>query len=190
MKTKRIKRIQNVTGSHRVRDLSVPSEHYLLANHVITHNSGGGGLKYAASTIVYLSKKKLRDEDDKTNVIGSILTATLEKSRFTRYGKQVELLLTHEAGLDKYWGLFDLGKESGLLVAGTGKTKGNGIEVNYYQFPDGQIASRKEIEENPVQYFEVAENIAAFEELCARTFRFGKTDPPIEEPEEEIAEEA
>ena len=142
--------------------------------------SGGGGLKYAASTIIFLSKKKLRDEDKE--VQGSILTATLEKSRFTRYGKSVEMLLTHDAGLDKWYGLFDLGLEGGLLIKGTGE-KGNGIKANNYKFPDGQIASKKEIEESPANYFGRATNFAAFEELCAKTFRFGKNENP---PEDEI----
>jgi RecA/RadA recombinase len=144
--------------------------------------SGGGGLKYAASSIVFLSKKKLRDETDKTDVLGSVLTATLEKSRFTRYGKTADMLLTHDMGLDKYWGLFDLGKNSGLLILGTGE-KGNGIKSYCYKFPDGQIATKKEIEAKPATYFTTPDNIAAFEELCIREFRFGKNETV---PEDEI----
>lgn len=144
--------------------------------------SGGGGLKYAASTIVYLSKKKLREEGDKTNIIGMLLTAQLEKSRFTRQGKTVDMLLSHETGLNKYYGLFDLGKETGLLEAGTGVEKGNGFKVNTYRFPDGQIGSRKEIEENPTQFFDTQVNYDAFEALCNTQFRFGKGEtPPADE---------
>ena len=153
--------------------------------------SGGGGLKYAASTIVYLSKKKLKDTDKE--VIGSILTATLEKSRFTRYGKSVELMLSHERGLDKYWGLFDLAKDH-LLIAGTGvdpkKAGSNGIKVNDYKFPDGQIASKKEIETNPAQYFDTEPNFLAMEEVCGNEFRFGSGEgPPPELDEEDVIEE-
>ena len=141
--------------------------------------SGGGGLKYAASTIIFLGKKKHRDEDKE--VIGSILTAVLDKSRFTRYGLQAELLLTHARGLDKYWGLFDFGLESGLLLKGTGE-KGNKIRANYYKFPDGQIASKAEIIAHPAKYFDVPENFAAFEEQCAKDFLFGSgEEPEVEE---------
>jgi RecA/RadA recombinase len=156
--------------------------------------SGGGGLKYAASTIVFLGKKKLRDEEK--DVIGSILTATLDKSRFTRYGLSAELLLTHAAGLDRYWGLFDFGVETGLLIKGTGipdkadkAGKKNGIKVNDYKFPDGQTASRKEIEANPAQYFESPENFAAFEEQCAKSFLFGTGEaPPVLESDDDDTE--
>jgi hypothetical protein len=146
--------------------------------------SGGGGLRFCASTIIFLYRKALRDEDDKKNVLGSILTADTYKSRFTRYGKQVEILLNHDYGLNKYWGLFEFGKENELLITGTGE-KGNKIKVNDYRFPDGQEATKKQINANPSKYFDTPENFAAFEELCNKTFRFGKEEMP---PSENIDE--
>ena len=185
MKTLQIQKIEKLPGTQTVRDIEVAETgHYLLSDRKISKNSGGGGLKYAASTIIFLGKKKYKDEDDNKVVLGSILTAILDKSRFTRYGSTAELLLTHERGLDKYWGLFDFGKENGLLVAGTGE-KGNGIKANHYKFPDGQIAPRKDIEANPSQYFDTTVNFAAFDELCAKTFLFGTGELPPEEGEEE-----
>ena len=155
--------------------------------------SGGGGLKYAASTIVFLGKKKLKDGTDRdAEVIGSILTATLDKSRFTRYGLKADLFLTHAKGLDRYWGLFDFGLETGLIVKGTGipdkkdtSGKKNGIPVNSYKFPDGQIATRKEVEANGALYFDVPDNFAAFEAQCAKSFLFGSGEPVEVVPEEE-----
>jgi hypothetical protein len=144
--------------------------------------SGGGGLKYAASTIIFLSKKKVTEGEGKDKeVVGSILTATLDKSRFTRYGLKADLLLSHGSGLDKYWGLFDFGLEYGLLTKGTGLDKGkNGIPFNSYQFPGGQIGTRKEIDANPAQFFDTDENFAAFEEQCAKSFLFGTGDQEVE----------
>ncbi len=180
-----IQKIEKRIGNFKVRDIEVVDEsHYLIStkNHnlnMISHNSGGGGIKFAASTIVFLSKKKFRDgdeNDDKSagrEVSGSMLTATLEKSRFTRPGQTCELLLRHESGLDKYWGLFDLGKEKGLIVK----------DGNQYIFPDGQTAYRKEINANPSKFFDTPDNFAAFEELCQRTFSFGKGEVAIEEDE-------
>lgn len=140
--------------------------------------SGGGGLKYAASTIVFLSKKSFRDEKDKKEVLGSILTATLDKSRFTRYGKQVDILLRHDRGLDQYYGLFDLGKKYGLIKM-VGKE---------YTFPDGQQASRKDIAAKPADFFDTPVNRAAFEEMVAKAFLFGKGEEapldPIESDDE------
>ena len=48
--------------------------------------SGGAGLKYAASIIVYLSKKKDKDSDG--GVIGNIITTKLFKSRLTKENVQ------------------------------------------------------------------------------------------------------
>lgn len=196
MKQIQITKIEKIKGARKVHDIEVgETGHYLLSNSLITKNSGGGGLKYAASTIIFLSKTKLRDEVDKSEVLGSVLTATLDKSRFTKFGTKTQMLLSHATGLDRYWGLFDLGKEEGLLVMGTGldtKKGQNGIKTNYYLFPDGQIATKREIEANPAQFFDAPVNFAAYEELCANTFRFGKGEvaPPDEIFEEDGEDEA
>ena len=61
---------------------------------------GGSGLKYAASSIVYLSKKK---EKDGTEVIGNIIHCKNHKSRLTQENKMVDVRLTYNKGLDKYY---------------------------------------------------------------------------------------
>ena len=66
---------------------------------------GGSGLKYAASSIVYLSKKK---EKDGTEVIGNIIHCKNHKSRLTQENKMVDVRLTYNKGLDKYYGLLDI----------------------------------------------------------------------------------
>ena len=83
---------------------------------------GGSGLKYAASTIVYLSKKKEKDGKD---VIGNIVKAKAAKSRLTVENSQVETRLYFDArGLDKYYGLLELGEKYGVF-----ERKGNRIIV-------------------------------------------------------------
>ena len=73
---------------------------------------GGSGLKYAASSIVFLSKKK---EKDGTDVIGNIVHCRNYKSRLTVENKMVDVRLTYDKGLDKYYGLLDLaGKVSSI----------------------------------------------------------------------------
>jgi hypothetical protein len=63
-----------------VYDVTVEGEHhYILENGVVSHNSG---LKYAASTIIYLSKKK---EKDGTEVIGNLIKAKTAKSRLSSF---------------------------------------------------------------------------------------------------------
>lgn len=63
---------------------------------------GGSGLKYAASSIIYLSKRK---EKEGTEVIGNIIHCKNYKSRLTKENALVDVKLTYKHGLDKYYGL-------------------------------------------------------------------------------------
>jgi RecA/RadA recombinase len=82
----------------------------VIGSYVPTKEMGGGsGLKYAASTIIYLSKSK---EKNGTEVVGNIIKAKTAKSRLSKENKQVEVRLFYdERGLDKYYGLLDLGEK-------------------------------------------------------------------------------
>ena len=73
---------------------------------------GGSGLKYAASSIVYLSKKK---EKDGTEVIGNIIHCKNHKSRLTIENKMVDVRLTYDKGLDRYYGLLELAEKYGVF---------------------------------------------------------------------------
>ena len=66
----------------------------VIGAYVPTKEMGGGsGLKYAASTIIYLGKKK---EKDGKEVIGNIIKAKTHKSRLSKENKQVEISSYHE----------------------------------------------------------------------------------------------
>jgi len=95
----------------------------VVGAYVPTKEMGGGsGLKYAASTIVYLSKKKEKDGKD---VIGNIVKAKAAKSRLTVENSQVETRLYYDArGLDRHYGLLELGEKYGVFAR-----KGNRIVV-------------------------------------------------------------
>ena len=54
---------------------------------------GGSGLQYAASTIVFLSKRK---EKDGTDVIGNIIHCKLNKSRLTKENSLVDVSLRYK----------------------------------------------------------------------------------------------
>ena len=79
----------------------------VIGSYVPTKEMGGGsGLKYAASTIIYLGKKK---EKDKTEIVGNIIKAKTVKSRLSKENQQVEIRLYYdERGLDRYYGLLEL----------------------------------------------------------------------------------
>ena len=66
---------------------------------------GGSGLKYAASQIVFLGKKK---EKDGKEVIGNIIHCKNHKSRLTVENKMVDVRLNYEKGLDKYLSLIHI----------------------------------------------------------------------------------
>ena len=88
---------------------------------------GGSGLKYAASTIVYLSKKK---EKDGKEVIGNIIKAKTHKSRLTKENRDVEVRLYYdERGLDRYYGLLELGEIGGMWKNVAGRYEINGKKL-------------------------------------------------------------
>ena len=87
---------------------------------------GGSGLKYAASSIIFLSKKK---EKDGTEIIGNIIHCKNAKSRLTVENRMVDVRLTYDKGLDRYYGLLDLAlafdvfkKQGTRILLPTGKT--------------------------------------------------------------------
>jgi len=122
--------------------------------------SGGSGLKYAASSIVYLSKKK---EKDGTEVIGNIIKSKLVKSRLSKENQEVEIRLYYdERGLDKYYGLLELGEIGGLWKNTAGR----------YEM-DGKKIYGKEILKNPEQYF-TPQVLQALDEIARQKFSYGK----------------
>lgn len=137
MKTKKIKSITSI-GTGDVYDISVEKyENYILENGVVTHNSG---LMYSASTIIELSKSK---EKDGTEVIGNIIKAKTFKSRLSKENQDVEIRLYYdERGLDRYYGLLELGEIGGLWKNVAGR----------YEF-DGKKIYAKEILKNTEKYF-------------------------------------
>jgi len=113
----------------------------VIGSYVPTKEMGGGsGLKYAASTIIYLSKKK---EKDQKEVIGNIIKAKTNKSRLSKENKEVQIRLYYdERGLDRYYGLLELGEIGGMWKNVAGRYEMNGKKIY-----------AKEILKNPTEYF-------------------------------------
>ena len=121
---------------------------------------GGSGLKYAASSIIYLSKKK---EKDGTEVIGNIVHCKNHKSRITVENKMVDVRLTYNKGLDKYYGLLDLALKYDIF-----KSVSTRIEL-----PDGTKQYAKTINNDPEKFF--TEDIMKQLDECAdKEFRYGE----------------
>ena len=132
----------------------------VIGSYVPTKEMGGGsGLKYAASTIIYLGKKK---EKDGKEVIGNIIKAKTHKSRLSKENKQVEIRLYYdERGLDKYYGLLELGEIGGLWKNVAGRYEINGKKVY-----------GKQILANPEEYFDEYV-MQALDEVAKKEFSYG-----------------
>ena len=100
----------------------------VIGSYVPTKEMGGGsGLKYAASTIIHLSKKK---EKDGTEIVGNIIKAKTAKSRLSKENKEVEIRLYYdERGLDRYYGLLELGELGGMWKNVAGRYEMDGKKV-------------------------------------------------------------
>tara|TARA_Y100000816_G_scaffold156224_1_gene111445 strand:+ start:16 stop:1020 length:1005 start_codon:yes stop_codon:yes gene_type:complete len=119
---------------------------------------GGSGLKYAASSIIYLSKKKEKDGKD---VVGNIIKCKNAKSRLTKENSTVETRLFYDRGLDRYYGLLELGEKYGIF-----KRKGNRVIVGESSVYPSAILK------DPEQYF-TSEIMQKLDEAAAKEFRYG-----------------
>ena len=132
----------------------------VIGAYVPTKEMGGGsGLKYAASSIIYLSKKK---EKDGTEVIGNLIKAKTHKSRISKENKDVTIRLYYdERGLDRHYGLLELGEIGGLWKNVAGR----------YEI-DGKKIYAKEILKSPEKYF-TPEVMQALDEIARKEFSYG-----------------
>ena len=151
-------------GKARIPMIMTNHTYAFVGSYVPTTEMGGGtGLKYASSTIVYLSKKK--DKDGDGDVVGNIINCKLYKSRFTKENKSVAVKLNYDTGLDRYYGLVDLALESGVFT----KTS------TRITLPDGSSAFEKNIYENPEKYF-TKEVLEKLEKAASKEFKYGSNE--------------
>ena len=120
---------------------------------------GGSGLKYAASSIIYLSKKK---EKDGTEVVGNIVHCKNHKSRLTVENKMVDVRLTYDKGLDKYYGLLELAEKYDIFKKVSTR----------YELPDGSKQFGKTILNDPETYF-TDEIMKRLDEAANKEFKYG-----------------
>ena len=132
----------------------------VIGSYVPTKEMGGGsGLKSAASTIIYLSKKK---EKDQKEVGGNLIKAKTAKSRLSKENKVVEIRLFYDhRGLDRYYGLLELGEAGGLWKNVAGR----------YEF-DGKKIYAKQILANPTEYFS-DDIMNKLDGIAKQTFSYG-----------------
>ena len=167
--TRDMTRAQLVKGAFRVLTLKLAKAGVALVvtNHTYDQMGlfakrvmgGGSGLKYAASSILFLSRKK---EKEGTEVIGNIVHCKNEKSRLTVENRVVDVMLTYKKGLDRYYGLVDLAIKYGIF-----KKSSTRIEL-----PGGTTQFAKTINNNPEKYF-TKEVLDKLNEAAKQEFLYG-----------------
>ena len=123
---------------------------------------GGSGLQYAASNIVFLSKRK---EKVGTDVVGNIIHCKNFKSRLTKENKMVDVLLTYDEGLSRYYGLLELAEKYDIKKKVSTR----------YEMPDGAKLYGKQILNDPEKYF-TEELLNRIDEVADKEFSYGKGD--------------
>lgn len=186
--TKDMTRAQLIRGAFRVLTLKLGKAKVALivTNHIYdvvgayipTKKMGGGsGLEYAASTIIFLSKKKDKQLDDEDGRTGAVISAHTKKARLTIEDKKVETWLNYADGLDTYYGLLELAEKHDIIKKVSTR----------YEFPNGDKAFESQIKKNPEKYF-TKDILDLIDEACKREFLYGKSSVTTEEEIEEIEE--
>ena len=121
---------------------------------------GGSGLKYAASSIIYLGKRKEKDGDNQ--VIGNIIHCKNYKSRLTKENAQIDVRLTYKDGLDRHYGLLEIAEEAGIFKKVSTR----------YELPDGTKVFGKSINDEPEKYF-TKEILKQIDETTKKKFLYG-----------------
>jgi len=169
--TKDMSRAQITKSLFRILTLKLAKANIpmLVTNHtydVISGNSyvpmkdmgGGSGLKYTASTIIYLSKTK---EKDGNEIVGNIIKCRAQKSRFTKENSIVETRLFYDKGLDPYYGLLELGEKYNIFTKSGGR----------YEI-DGNRYYAKNILSDPKKYF-TSEIMEQLDWAASQEFKYG-----------------
>lgn len=100
-----------------VFDISVKDAvSYILAdNDLLSHNSGP---TYAASIVVVLQKRKLKEDEDgnKVSEVNGIRSAVMvDKSRYAKPFEKCELKIPYDKGMSPYAGMFEFLEGRGIL---------------------------------------------------------------------------
>jgi len=149
----------------------------LVGSYVPMKELGGGtGLKYAASTIAMLTKKK--EKDSTGEIVGNIIRVKMYKSRLSKENQNVEVLLTYDKGLDRYYGLLDLAEKYQIIKKVSTR----------YELPSGTKVFGKEINSNPQKYF-TEEIMVQLEDAAKKEYSYGGTGPSSTGDNEESVDE-
>ena len=94
---------------------------------------GGKAPWYFSSIIVMMRRKEEKDESDVKMIRnkGAILPIECVKQRYLRPNLKVEMRIDYSSGLVRHHGLFDIGREFGLIVGNRSYTLKDGTKLGY-----------------------------------------------------------
>lgn len=143
----------------------------IIGSYVPMKDMGGGsGLKYAANNIVFLSKKKEKENDE---IVGNVIHCKGIKLRDTRENREVDVLLRYDSGLDRYYGLADIALKYGIFKKVDKKI----------QLPNGTTEFESRIQKNPEKYY-TKDVLDAINAACKTEFLYGSAQPDAEDSTE------
>ena len=98
-------------------------------------------------------------------MVGNIVHCKNHKSRLTRENKMVDVRLTYDRGLDRYYGLLDLALKYNIF-----KSVSTRIEL-----PDGSKTFGKTINNDPEKYF-TEDIMKQLDDAAMKEFKYGMSD--------------
>lgn len=121
----KVKSIRLKKEKQTVYDIETPSHSYILDNGLLSHNSmnqydplsisGGRGLYYACSSIL-LGSSKAKDKESTGDIVGAIVTAKTEKSRFAKEHSKLKYAIKHDGGIHPFYGILEDALESEFVT--------------------------------------------------------------------------
>lgn len=179
--TKDMTKTQLLKGAFRVLRLKMAKVGVpmIVTNHVyqvigsyvpMKEMAGGSGAKYAADSIIFLSKKAERDGDNQ--VVGNIIHIKMMKSRLSKEGTKIDTRILYSGGLDRYYGLLPLAEEAGIVKKVSTR----------FEFPDGTKAFEKAINREPEKFWS-AELLKDLDAYVQTQFKY--TAAPTEDDDDE-----
>lgn len=169
--TRDMTRTQLIRGTFRVLSLKLSKAKvpFIFTNHTYQtmdmfrpkEMSGGGGVRYAASQIVFLSKSKDRDKSTK-ELLGNVITCLLNKSRLTKEGTKVQTKLSFTTGLNPYYGLVEIAIKHGIM-----KKLAKQVEL-----PDGTKVTVNKLYNGGDKYF-TDDLLNQIDKVCKEEFMYG-----------------
>ena len=135
---------------------------------------GGSGLKYAASSIIFLSKKK---EKEGTEIIGNIIHCKNAKSRMTVENRMVDVRVSYDKGLDRNYGLLDMALAFNVFTK----------EGTRVKLPNGKTEFGKTINNNPEKFF-TDDVMQQLEQHAQGYFKYGTSENRTDDTQESDSE--